>query len=216
MQNITKAISAMGLASALMLTGCSSPNSDLQAQLDSANSRITELEAEVARKDSEITNLNTKIEAMTPQQSEAATSTDSPAEDLPTESSEQLSTTNVVNFDGLQIEFTQDCKIETVDNQFSEYNGTKTIGVPVSITNISNETNYLNMFYLKVYGSNGVQSDYLNNYFDDGQLVFSKLRPGASVDAYIYIPYDGDGDYYVSFEKIGQASIDQLIHIELS
>ena len=72
------------------------------------------------------------------------------------------------------------------------------------------------MFYLKVYGSNGVQSDYLNNYFDDGQLVFSKLRPGASVDAYIYIPYDGDGDYYVSFEKIGQASIDQLIHIELS
>ena len=67
MQNITKAISAMGLASALMLTGCSSPNSDLQAQLDSANSRITELEAEVARKDSEITNLNTNIESMTPQ-----------------------------------------------------------------------------------------------------------------------------------------------------
>ena len=215
MRNITKAISAIGLASALMFTGCSSSDSELQAQLDSANSRITELEAEVARKNSEITNLNTKIEAMTPQQPEATSGTDSPAEDQPAESSEQLSTTNVVEFDGLQIEFTQDCKIETVDNQFSEYNGKKTIGVPVTITNVSNETNSLNMFYLKVYGSDGVQSEYLNSYFDDGQAVFSKLRAGASVDAYIYIPYDGDGDYYVSFEMIGQASIDQLIHIEL-
>lgn len=216
MQNITKAISAISLASALMLTGCSSSNSELQAQLDSANSRITELEAEVARKDSEITSLNTKIEAMTPQQSEAASSTDSPVESQPTESPEQLSTTNVVNFDGLQIEFTQDCKIETVENQFSEYNGTKAIGVPVTITNTSDETNYLNMFYLKVYGSNGVESERLNTFFDDGDLVFSKLRPGASVDGYIYVPYDDDGDYYVSFEKIGQATIDQLIHIELS
>lgn len=216
MKNMTKSISAISLASALMLTGCSSSNSELQSQLDSANSRITELEAEVARKDSEITNLNTRIEAMTPQQSEATSSTDNLVEDQPSEGSEQLSTTNVINFDGLQIEFTQDFKVETVDNQFSEYNGTKTIGVPVTITNASNETNYLNMFYLKIYGSNGVESEKLNTYFDDGQLVYSKLRPGASVDAYIYIPYDGDGDYYVSFEKIGQSSIDQLIHIELS
>lgn len=212
MKNVTKAISAIGLGSVLLLAGCSS-NSELQAQLDSANSRISELEAEVVRKDNEITNLNTQIDTLTPAQSDT-TSAGSDGEQS-SENQEQNSTSDVVNFDGLQIAFSQELKVATVDNQFSEYNGKKAIGVPVTITNISDDTNYLNMYYLKLYGSNGVECDDLNNYFDDGQAVYSKLRPGASVEGCIYIPYDGDGDYYVSFEKIGQSSVDQLVHIEL-
>lgn len=214
MKNATKAISAIGLASALMLTGCSA-NSELQAQLDSANSRISELEAEVAKKDSEITNLNTKIEAMSPVQADTTSSAD-PDGEQPSENQEQLATSNVVVFDGLQIEFTENVKVETVDNQYSEYNGAKAIGVPVTITNISDDTNFLNMFYLKLYGSNGVETDDLNSYFDDGNAIYNKLRPGASVDGYIYIPYDGNGDYYVSFDNIVSDPIEQLVHIELS
>lgn len=211
MHNITKAISAMGLASALMLTGCSS-NSELQAQLDSANSRITELEAEISKKDSTIADLNSKVDAMTTTSSEPAdtTSTPEPEDNSPEQ-------TGIVEFEGLRIDFNTDKsgKIETIDNAYSEYNGTKTIGIPVTITNLSDETNFLNMFYLKVYGSSGVESDMLNSYFDDGNQIYSKLRPGASVEGYIYFPYDGDGVYYISFDNMIEASIDMPVNIQL-
>lgn len=217
MVNFKGFIAAVGLSSAILLSGCGSNNSDLQSQLESANSRISELEAEVAQKDSTISNLNAKIEAMTPQNTgtESTTSSDASESESHQDGSEQLATSNIVNFDGLQIEFTQNVKVDTVDNEYSEYNGTKVIGVPITITNVSDDTNYLNMFYLKVYGSSGVQSKTLNNYFDDGDMIYNKLRSGASVEGYIYIPYDGDGDYYVSFDNIVDDPIDQLIHIEL-
>jgi len=215
MQYSKKAMIAVCLVSAILLSGCGSNSSELQAELDSANSRITELEAEVAQKKSEISNLNTKIEAMTPAQTEASPNAEQSNSAQPDENNEQLASTNTIMFSGLQIEFTQDMKVETVDNQYSEYNGMKAIGVPVTITNVSDETNYLNMFYLKIFGSAGVETDDLNTYFDDGNLIYNKLRPGASVDGYIYIPYDGNGDYYVSFDNIINDPIDQLIHIEI-
>lgn len=218
MRNVKKFIAVAGLSSALLLSGCGSNNSDLQSQLDSANSRIAELEIEIVQKDNTITSLTAKIEAMTPQDSNTESlSTSDVSDDQITdqEDSEQFATSNIVYFDGLQIEFTQNVKVDTVDNKYSEYNGTKVIGVPITITNVSDKTHKLNMFYVKVYGSSGVQSSTLNNYFDDGDLIYSELRNGASVDGYIYIPYDGDGDYYVSFDNLINDPIDQLIHIEL-
>ena len=204
------AIVSIGLA--LILSGCGN-NADLQSQLDSANSRIFELEAEIAQKDSTITNLNTQIDTLT---SKTTNSVDSTASDSSyVDNEEQLGMSNIINFSGLQIEFTQDVKVETVDNQFSEYNGTKAIGIPVTITNTSDDTNYLNMFYVKMFGSKGTETDRLNSFFNDGDAVFSKLRSGASIDGYFYIPYDGDGDYYISFDNIVNDPIEQLIHIEL-
>jgi hypothetical protein len=102
--------------------------------------------------------------------------------------------------EGFEITFHQDITFAVIDNKYSENHGKTVARVPVTIKNVWSKADGLSMLYYTIYGSNGVQLDRVHYYFDDGDNLHANLRLGAQMEAAFYLLYDGDGDYYVSFD----------------
>lgn len=102
-------------------------------------------------------------------------------------------------FDNLEITFKDNVEFVKLENQFSEYNGKDVVKIPVTLKNIGKESNGFNQFNCKFFGSTGTETDYVNHYFED--KLSEDLRPDASKDAFLYLIYDGDGDYVFEFDN---------------
>lgn len=113
----------------------------------------------------------------------------------------ELTYGDTFEFDGLEITFGTDIKSATLVNQFSDLDGSDVIVVPMTIKNTSNETHGLNMFYYSIYGSSGTSAKDVSAYFDNDVAYAGDMRSGASLETYMHILYDGDGDYYVEFSQ---------------
>lgn len=103
-------------------------------------------------------------------------------------------------FDDLEITIGSNISFDKINNQFSEYNKQDVIKIPVTVKNIKDESHSLNMFYYKGFGSTGTQAKDLSTYFDDSIFRAGSLRTGASHTCYIYLLYDGDGQYALEFD----------------
>lgn len=109
------------------------------------------------------------------------------------------------DFDGFSITFGSGYTTTVLENQFSDLNGSTVIAVPMSVVNNSDETKSLNMFYFKAFGPSGTELDDVSSYFmDDDVDWMGELRPGASADTYMHMLYEGDGDYFVSFDNFSE------------
>ncbi|QIK70564.1 hypothetical protein G7062_09735 [Erysipelothrix sp. HDW6C] len=115
---------------------------------------------------------------------------------------------SVVEFDGLEIKFNEGYEFTVLENQFSELNGAEVIKIPVTVKNVSKEVNGLNSFSVDVYGPQGVTLSSVYHYFSDAEDndVYSiagikALRPDVEVSAFMHVLYDGDGDYFISFDN---------------
>lgn len=106
-----------------------------------------------------------------------------------------------IEFDGLELTFASDYTFTTLDNEFSDKNGSTVIKIGVNVKNISSEKNSLNMFFYDLFGSKGTELESVTAYFDDTVDFAGDLKPGASYDTYFYILYDGDGDYSIDFDN---------------
>lgn len=104
-------------------------------------------------------------------------------------------------FDDLEITLGSDISFTTIKNDYSEYNGKDVIKLPITVKNLKDETHGLNMFYYKVYGSQGSKSNSVTSYFDDGVDEAGDLRSGASYTKYMYFIYDGNGKYAIEFDN---------------
>ena len=104
-------------------------------------------------------------------------------------------------FDDLEITFNDRITYTTVDNFISDNNGKKAIKVPVTVKNISEESNSLNLFYCKLFGPSGVELDRLSYYFDDSVDTAGDLLYNAEYTKYLYFLYDGSGKYTAIFKK---------------
>ncbi len=105
-------------------------------------------------------------------------------------------------FDGLTITFGSDVQAATLENQFSDLDGTTVAAIPISVTNNSDETKGLNMFYYKAFGPSGTELDDVSSYFMEADIAFAgDARPGATIEATLDIPYEGSGDYYIAFDN---------------
>ena len=108
-------------------------------------------------------------------------------------------------FDDLSITFGSGYTTTVLDNQFSDLDGATIIALPISITNNSDETKGLNMFYYKAFGPSGTELDSVNAYFmDDDVAWMGELRPGATAETVMHILAEGDGDYYISFDNFSE------------
>lgn len=123
-----------------------------------------------------------------------ASETEVPTDEAPTFGS-------TITFDNLEITFGTDVTWTTVENEFSDNAGADVLAVPVTIKNVKDETNSLNMFYYKFFGSKGTELDSVAFYFDDDVYSSGEMRSGASIDTLFHILYDGDGDYYIEFSN---------------
>lgn len=104
------------------------------------------------------------------------------------------------NFDDLEITIGDSVSFTTVKNKYSDYNGKDIIKLPITVKNLKDETHGLNMFYYKVYGSQGTEVDTVSSYFDDAIDYAGDLRSGASYTKNMYIVYDGNGQYAIEFD----------------
>lgn len=103
-------------------------------------------------------------------------------------------------YDGLALVVSPEYSFDTINNQFSEYNGDTILVVPITVRNDSSDTKTLNMYAYKVYGSKGVELAKPSTYFLDDAVDFGgDLRPGAQYTKNIYAVYDGDGEYVIDF-----------------
>ena len=107
-------------------------------------------------------------------------------------------------FDDLEITVGDKYSFDKVKNNFSEYNGKTVIKLPVTVKNPTSETKGLNMFYYKVYGSQGTEVKTLDSYFDDTLTYAGDLRSGAGQTKYLHILYDGDGLYAIEFDNYSE------------
>lgn len=121
-----------------------------------------------------------------------------------TEESSEPTLGDTIEFDDLEIVLGDSFELVTLENEFSDKNGTEVIKVPITVTNKKDDTHGLNMFYVSAYGSQGTKLDDISTYYMEEDVTWtagsSSLRSGASIETYIHFIYDGDGDYYLTFE----------------
>lgn len=108
------------------------------------------------------------------------------------------------NFDNFSITIGSELVWDAVSNRFSDQNGAEVVRVPITIVNVSDETDSLNTFYITLYGSQGTKLDSVTYYFKDALKAGESLRPEAEITKYLCFLYDGDGDYYVKFNNYSE------------
>ena len=83
----------------------------------------------------------------------------------------------------------------------SELEGSRVVGVPVTVTNVGTQSSSPDGWAVEVYGPDGMEQDSLANYMMDDSLInVSGMRPGATTTAYIYLLDEGTGTYTIVFD----------------
>lgn len=105
-------------------------------------------------------------------------------------------------FDGLEMVLDYGIQFKTIENRYSEYNGETVIAIPTSVKNISGKTHGLNTYTYRHFGPDGTQTPTsISVYFQDSVDDIGDMRNGAIDYGYMYILYEGDGDYIVEFNN---------------
>ena len=120
----------------------------------------------------------------------------------------KFSTGETFTFSGLELTIGKDISFTQVKSEWSDRKGEDIVKIPVHVKNISEESNSLNMFYYKAFGSQGTEVDNLASslsIWDDVKDTIDDagdLRPGAEYDKYFYFKYDGNGTYVIEFSEL--------------
>ncbi len=117
-------------------------------------------------------------------------------------------------YSDLEITIGPDYSFDTVDNEFSEYHNQTAVKMPITIKNIGDESNSLNMFSYNIYGPQGTEVKKLSSYFDDDIDFAGELRPEASYTKYLYFLYEDNGIYEIDFDNFWQDNIIVKLDIE--
>lgn len=93
------------------------------------------------------------------------------------------------------------------DNIDFEYNSIRdecsAFGIPISITNKEQE-DLVNDSKFELETPSGEKGEVINDYFlKDDILNMKDIGPGETIKGYLYVQYDGDGDYTVSYSING-------------
>ena len=110
------------------------------------------------------------------------------------------STNEDILFDNLVINISSKYEILKLENKYSIYDGQKVIKIPVKVTNKSNESHSLNLFYYNIYDDYGNNIDEVAGYFEESLYYAENLKKDESYTKYIYALYYGNDLYII---KIG-------------
>jgi hypothetical protein len=131
----------------------------------------------------------------------ASSALPAPAASSQAQEPSNLTLGSTFTFDGFQLTFGTKIGWDKISNQFSEQNGKDAFYIPVTVTNNTGKTSSLNMFYYKVFSPSGLQLETISAYFKNTLEFLGDMRNGAKAEARLYVLYDGNGDYYVSFDN---------------
>lgn len=107
-------------------------------------------------------------------------------------------------FDGsnglVELTFEDNISFTHINNQFSELDGELVIVLPVTMTNIGDDVASLNLFDVTEFGSQGTSLESIDFLVDGDDIRWgSEILPGASLESYFHLLYDGSGQYMVRF-----------------
>ena len=102
-----------------------------------------------------------------------------------------------ISFDNLIINISNKYKIIKLDNQYSIYNGKDVIKIPVKISNKSENSHSLNLFYYDIYDDYDNHIDEVAGYYDDSLYYAEDLKKDESYTKYIYALYYGNNSYMI-------------------
>ena len=115
-------------------------------------------------------------------------------------------------FDGLEIILSSEYTFTTVNSRYSDDHGRDLIRIPITIVNVGEETNGLNMFSYSFFGPDGLEIDTIWALPDDDISNSGDMRPEAILDSFMHIPYVGDGIYFIEF---GFFRVDVEVKLEI-
>ncbi|WP_156136409.1 DUF4352 domain-containing protein [Candidatus Soleaferrea massiliensis] len=103
-------------------------------------------------------------------------------------------------FDNIEITLSSALQWSKIDNKFAEENGAEVVKIPATIRNKSDKPHSFNMFNYTAYGSKGTILNIISGYFDDDIGELGEMAADAEQHGYLYLLYDGDGDYTLVFD----------------
>ena len=110
----------------------------------------------------------------------------------------------------------EEVSVWNIDNQFSDRNGEREFGIPVTITNHSGETRALSSFEMTTFNPSGVESSDFPWFDMDYGITWVDVRNGATANGYFVIPFEGNGYYWIEFnEFLGQGFVELQFPITL-
>ena len=124
--------------------------------------------------------------------------------DYDTDSKEESKTVNAgeaFEFSNMQITIGTDYTFVNLNSSDSEKNGMILVKLPITVKNLSDEENHLNMFYSNIYDPSDKRLTKESTYFDDTIDYADDLEKGESYTKYYYFEYTMDGTYKAKFNN---------------
>jgi len=125
--------------------------------------------------------------------------TTAPADDPAPPAADYITLGDTFVFNDLEITFGEEFGWTTVTSQFSDNYGDDVFYLPISITNLRDETHGLNTFAVNHFGSEGTSQTLFFGGFNFDADWGSNMRPGVTQECHMYFLYDGDGEYVAEF-----------------
>lgn len=106
---------------------------------------------------------------------------------------------DAIAFDGFEVVLGDDLgDFKTVENKYSDFFGTDTVTLPMTVTNFSGGKKLFNPLFVKIFAPDGVQSRYLGVLFGkDDIFSVGETMDGGKVHTNFHFEYRGDGDYHL-------------------
>lgn len=103
----------------------------------------------------------------------------------------------------------------TLQNKYSEENGRLAMRIPFTETNNGSTAGHYYMG-LTTYNPSGHEtvSNNAGVYFDDSNFEVGGILPGVTQTSYLYIIYDGDGQYTLNFDAMLPTETVAKLHIK--
>lgn len=105
-------------------------------------------------------------------------------------------------FDGLEITISEDIRFGRIRDNWSSHDGEYYFYLPITVTNISDESHGLMSFLFTFFGPNGNEIPDISFYFlDESVTREGSMQPGATLEGYIHSLHTGDGEYIIEFDN---------------
>lgn len=117
-------------------------------------------------------------------------------------------------FDGLKIVISDDISWGTIESRWSDRDGEDYFYLPVTVTNIGDGTNSF-PWGVTIFGSNGIELDSITWDVDADDITRSgDIRSGATLEGYMHILFDGNGEYVIEFSDWNADDIQVIFNVE--
>jgi len=132
--------------------------------------------------------------------------------DVPPVTTGAISFGDTFEFDNLEIVFGTAVRWATIDASWSDHHGAEIFQVPITVTNIGNETASLNMFSFTQFAPDGNSQDFVSFLLvDDDITTAGSMRPGGTQNAYMTFLFEGDGEYVVEFSELFSSTAVEVV-----